>query len=414
MNVNDIDHDANWAGPLGGIKVIDLTRVLAGPFATQSLGDLGAEVLKIEPPGLGDETRHFPPFIGGESHYFLGVNRNKKSLVVDLQQEAGKEILRRLVAQADILVENYRPGVMDRLGLGYAALSAINPRLIYCAISGFGLTGPMRDKPSFDIVTQALSGALSINGERNHLPVKLGIPLGDMVGGVFGPMAILAALHERTRTGRGRLIDISLYDGLIGMLGYFAQLAFITGEDPPPMGSSHPNIVPYGSFPASDGSIIIAVLSDSFWGKLCGALERPDLAADPRLANPAGRREHRDELDAAIADVTRTRTVAEWEERLAAADVPHAPVLGVTAALSHPQAVAREMVATVDHATIGPIQVAGRPIKFPGAPQPPVTAPPTFGQHTRAVLRDELGYSDAEIEAFRDAGIIDRSRARNG
>jgi crotonobetainyl-CoA:carnitine CoA-transferase CaiB-like acyl-CoA transferase len=412
LRLTDIEPDKNWPGPLGGIKVIDLTRVLAGPFATQSLGDLGAEVLKIEPPGSGDETRHFPPFVGGESHYFLGINRNKKSLVVDLQQEAGKEILRRLVATADILVENYRPGVMDRLGLGYAALTEINPRLIYCAISGFGLSGPLRDKPSFDIVTQALSGALSINGERGHMPVKLGIPLGDMVGGVFGPMAILAALHERTRTGKGRLIDISLHDGLIGMLGYFAQLAFITGGDPPPMGSSHPNIVPYGSFPASDGSIIIAVLSESFWGKLCEALERPDLAADPRLASPAGRREHRDELDAAISEVTRTRSVAEWEQRLAAADVPHAPVLGVTAALSHPHALAREMVVEVDHATIGPMKVAGRPIKFPGAPQPPVTAPPTFGQHTASVLRDQLGYSDAEIEELRRAGIIDRARTR--
>src|ERR1700693_709594 len=279
-----------WAGPLRGIRVIDLTRVLAGPFATQSLGDLGAEVLKIEPPGGGDETRHFPPFIEGESHYFLGINRNKKSLVVDLQQEAGKEILRRLVARADILVENYRPGVMERLGLGYAALSEINPRLIYCAISGFGLSGPLRDKPSFDIVTQALSGALSINGERGHMPVKLGIPLGDMVGGVFGPMAILAALHERTQTGRGRLIDISLLDGLIGMLGYFTQLAFLTGENPPPMGSSHPHIVPYGSFPAPDGSLIHPVLSESFWGKLCDALERPDLGRDARFATPTGRR----------------------------------------------------------------------------------------------------------------------------
>jgi crotonobetainyl-CoA:carnitine CoA-transferase CaiB-like acyl-CoA transferase len=399
---------ASWPGPLAGIRVIDLTRVLAGPFATQSLGDLGAEVLKIEPPGGGDETRRFPPFIDGEGHYFLGINRNKKSLVVDLQQEAGKEILRRLAAGADILVENYRPGVMDRLGLGYGALSEINPRLIYCAISGFGLTGPLRDKPSFDIVTQALSGALSINGERGHMPIKLAIPLGDMVGGVFGPMAILAALHERHQTGKGRLIDISLHDGLIGMLGYFAQLAFITGQDPPTMGSSHPNIVPYGSFPASDGSIIIAVLSESFWGKLCEALGRPELASDPRYATPTLRRERRDEVDEIISSVTLTRTVAEWEERLKAADVPHAPVLGVTAALAHPQALAREMVVTAEHATVGPIKVLGRPIKFPGAKQPPVTAPPTLGQHTEAVLREQLGYGDKDLAALRAAGVIDR------
>jgi len=402
----------DWAGPLQGIRVIDLTRVLAGPFATQSLGDLGAEILKIEPPGGGDETRRFPPFIAGESHYFLGINRNKKSLVIDLQQAAGADILRRLVARADILVENYRPGVMDRLGLGYEALAALNPRLIYCAISGFGLTGPLSDKPSFDIVTQALTGALSINGERGHMPVKLGIPLGDMVGGIFGPIAILAALHERTLTGRGRLIDISLYDGLIGMLGYFAQLAFITGEDPPPMGSSHPNIVPYGSFPAADGSIIIAVLSESFWGKLCDALERPDLAQDPRFATPTDRRDRRDEVDRIIAEVTRTRSVAEWQERLTAFDVPHAPVLGVNAALAHPHAVAREMVVEADHPTAGRLRLAGRPIKFPGAPQRPSTAPPTLGQHTVQVLRDELGCSDAEIAALRRDGVIDRLTPR--
>jgi crotonobetainyl-CoA:carnitine CoA-transferase CaiB-like acyl-CoA transferase len=411
-NMSAPQNEDGWAGPLAGIRVIDLTRVLAGPFATQSLGDLGAEVLKIEPPGGGDETRRFPPFVAGESHYFLGINRNKKSLVIDLQQEEGADILRRLVATADILVENYRPGVMDRLGLGYATLRALNPGLIYCAISGFGLSGPLSDKPSFDIVTQALTGALSINGERGHMPVKLGIPLGDMVGGIFGPMAILAALHERTQTGRGRLVDISLYDGLIGMLGYFTQLAFITGEDPPPMGSSHPNIVPYGSFPASDGSIIIAVLSESFWGKLCDALERPELKDDPRFATPTGRRDHRDEVDRLIAEVTRTRTVAEWQERLTGFDVPHAPVLGVTAALAHPHAVAREMVVTAEHATAGTLRLAGRPIKFPGSPQSPSTAPPTLGQHTAAVLRDELGYSDAEIARLRRTGVIDRVTTR--
>jgi crotonobetainyl-CoA:carnitine CoA-transferase CaiB-like acyl-CoA transferase len=410
--VNDGNPADSWAGPLAGIRVIDLTRVLAGPFATQNLGDLGAEILKIEPPGGGDETRRFPPFLGGESHYFLGINRNKKSLVIDLQQAAGADILRRLVARADILVENYRPGVMDRLGLGYETLAALNPRLIYCAISGFGLTGPLSDKPSFDIVTQALTGALSINGERGHMPVKLGIPLGDMVGGIFGPIAILAALHERTLTGRGRLIDISLYDGLIGMLGYFAQLAFITGEDPPPMGSSHPNIVPYGSFPAADGSIIIAVLSESFWGKLCDALERPDLAQDARFATPTGRRDHRDEVDRIIAEVTCTRSVAEWQERLADFDVPHAPALGVSAALAHPHALAREMVTVADHPTAGPMRLVGRPIKFPGAPQQPSTAPPTLGQHTAQVLREELGCSEAEIAALHSDGVIDRLTTR--
>ncbi len=250
----------SWVGPLQGIRVLDFTRVLAGPSAALALADLGAEVFKIEPPGSGDETRSFPPFREGESHYYLAVNRGKKSIVLDLKSEAGVALAKELVAKCDIVIENYRPGVMDRLGLGYETLSAINPRLIYCAISGFGMNGPLKDRPSFDIVLQAMSGAMSVNGEPGGLPTKLGIPLGDLIGGINGPIGILAALHERHVTGRGRLIDISLMDGMLGMLGYLAQLAFFTGEDPKPQGSQHPNLVPYGAFPAKDGSIVIACL----------------------------------------------------------------------------------------------------------------------------------------------------------
>lgn len=394
-----------WGGPLAGLRVLDLTRVLAGPYATQSLGDLGAEIWKVEPPG-GDETRRFPPFAGGESHYYLALNRSKKSLVIDLKQDEGKALLRRLAAAADILVENYRPGVMDKLGLGYDALAELNPGLVYCSISGFGQTGPLRDKPSFDIVTQAMSGALSVNGEKGRPPVKLGLPLGDMVGGVYGPIAILAAIHERHATGRGRHIDISLHDGLIGMLGYLAQLAFVTGEDPQPVGSMHPTLVPYGAFPASDGQIVIAVLSEGFWPKLCSALERPDLAADPRFATLTDRRENRGALEPLLADITAQRTVAEWEERLLANDVPHAPILGVGAALSHPQAAAREMVVSADHPTAGEMRMTGRPVKFPGAEQAPLTAPPLLGQHTFEVLRGELGCDDDELRELSDKGVI--------
>jgi crotonobetainyl-CoA:carnitine CoA-transferase CaiB-like acyl-CoA transferase len=225
-----------WAGPLSGVRVIDLTRVLAGPFATQILGDLGADVIKVEPPDRGDDTRNFPPHHNGESHYFISVNRSKRSIVVDLRQEAGKDVLRRLAAGADVLVENYRPGVMDRLGVGYEALAAINPRLIYCSISGCGQTGPLRDKPSFDVITQAMTGLMAINGERGGQGVKIGLPIGDMVGGVFAPPAILSALLERERTQRGRLIDVSLFDGALGMLGYFAQLSLLVGQEPAPMG----------------------------------------------------------------------------------------------------------------------------------------------------------------------------------
>lgn len=403
--MSNAQHESDWGGPLEGVRVLDLTRVLAGPYATQSLGDLGAEILKIEPPA-GDDTRRFPPFAGGESHYFLALNRNKKSVVIDLKREEGKELLRRLAARCDVLIENYRPGVMDRLGLGYEVLSAVNPRLVYCAISGFGQTGPWRDKPSFDIVTQAVSGVLSVNGEADRPPVKLGLPIGDMVGGIYGPIAILAALNERNVTGRGRLIDVSLHDGLIGMLGYLAQLVFLTGEDPKPVGSMHPTIVPYGSFPAADGFIIIAVLSEAFWPKLCQALERPELAADPRFATLADRREHRGLVHDLIAEITRTRTVAEWERRLEDHDVPHAPILGVGAALAHPQAVARDMVVTAEHRDIGSMRMTGRPVKFPGAPQRPLAAPPALGQHTMEVLRDQLGCADDELRELAEKGVI--------
>jgi crotonobetainyl-CoA:carnitine CoA-transferase CaiB-like acyl-CoA transferase len=397
---------ASWGGPLAGLRVIDLTRVLAGPLASQFLGDLGAEILKIEPPGKGDETRGFAPFIGGESHYFIGLNRGKRSLVIDLRQPDGAGILRGLVATADVLIENFRPGVMDRLGLGAEALMALNPRLIYCAISGFGLTGPLRDKPSFDIVTQALTGVLSVNGEQGRSPVKLGLPIGDMSGGIFGAIAVLSALHERATTGRGRLIDVSLYDGTMSLLGYLSQLAFLTGTDPRPMGSAHPSVVPYDGFPATDGTIIIACLADSFWPKLCRALGCPGMGADPRFATMALRREHRAEIEPRIAAITATRSVAEWQRLFEEHDVPHAPVLGVTEALSHPHAAAREMVVEVAHPACGPLRVLGRPIKFPGERQAPLEPPPMLGQHTAEVLRRELGLTEAQMEKLRALGVI--------
>jgi crotonobetainyl-CoA:carnitine CoA-transferase CaiB-like acyl-CoA transferase len=399
-------NDAPWKGPLAGLRVLDLTRVLAGPLATQFLGDLGAEILKIEPPEKGDETRGFAPFIGGESHYFVGLNRGKRSLVIDLRQPEGADLLRRLVDTADVLIENFRPGVMDRLGLGAAALMARNPRLIYCAVSGFGLTGPLRDQPSFDIVTQALTGVMSVNGERGGGPVKMALPIGDMSGGIFGAIAILAAVNERHATGRGRLIDVSLYDGTMSLLGYLAQLAFVTGEDPQPMGSAHPSVVPYGSFPASDGAIIIACLADRFWPKLCDALGCPAMGVDPRFATMALRRGRRAEIEPRIAAITTTRTVADWQRALDDHDVPNAPVLGVTAALSHPHATARDMVVEVEHPTAGLLRLLGRPVKFPGAPQAPLEPSPALGQHTAEVLARELGLTAGEIATLRGRGVI--------
>jgi formyl-CoA transferase len=397
---------SDWKGPLAGIRVLDFTRVLAGPAASLAFADLGAEVIKIEPPGAGDETRTFPPIRDGESHYFLAINRGKKSIVIDLKSEDGVALARDLAAKCDVLIENYRPGVMDRLGLGYETLSEINPGLIYCAISGYGMTGPLRDRPSFDIVLQAMSGALSLNGEPGRLPTKLGIPLGDLVGGINGPIAILAALHERHATGKGRLIDVSLMDGLIGMLGYNAQLAFFTGEEPKQWGSQHPNLVPYGTFAAKDGSIVIACLTNGFWAKIIAALELNVDPADPRFDTLLKRREARAEVNAMIEAVTVTRTVDELVALCTEHQVPHAPILGVMEALGQEQTRVREMVVETEHATLGKIPIVNRPFRFAGADQQAPEAPPVLGQHTDTILSELLELDGAQIARLRAAGVV--------
>lgn len=395
-----------YTGPLAGIRVLDFTRVLAGPAASLALADMGAEVIKIEPPNGGDETRGFPPIRDGESHYYLSVNRGKKSIVLDLKSEDGKRIARELAAKSDIVIENYRPGVMDRLGLGYETLKADNPGLIYCAISGFGMTGPLKDRPSFDIVLQAFSGALSTNGEPGELPTKLGIPLGDLVGGINGPIAILAALHERNSTGLGKLIDVSLMDGLIGLLGYYAQLAFFTGEDPRRQGSQHPNLVPYGIFPAADGSIVVACLTNAFWSRTCEAIGRPELSNDPRYDSLEKRRDAREQVNDIVAGYTSQHPVDALVETFTQHRVPHAPILGVKEALEQEQTRVREMVVEVEHETLGTIPIVNRPVKFPDAPLPKPTAPPVLGQHSDAVLAEVLGLGEAEISALKASGGV--------
>lgn len=398
--------EKSWGGPLEDIRVLDLTRVLSGPSAALALADLGAEVIKIEPPDGGDETRSFPPFRDGESHYYLAVNRGKKSMVVDLKTEGGVALIKELACKCDVLIENYRPGVMQRLGLGYDVLSELNPRLIYCAISGFGADSPLKDQPSFDIVLQALSGAMSVNGDAGGLPTKLGIPVGDLVGGINGPTGILAALHERHRTGRGRLIDVSLLDGMISMLGYLAQLAFFTGEDPQPQGSQHHNLVPYGAFPAADGAIIIACLTNAFWARICRALDMPQFIDDPLYNSLEKRRDARQQVNELVAEFTRQRSVQELAGLLTRHQVPNAPILGVRQALSQPHSVAREMVVNTEHKTLGSIPIVNRPIKFPGNKQAIPSAPPVLGQHTDEVLQGVLGRSKEQIDQLRKTKVV--------
>ncbi len=397
---------ADWAGPLSGVRVLDFSRVLAGPAASLALADLGAEIIKVEPPGSGDDTRTFPPFADGHSVYFLGVNRGKKSIVIDLKSADGAALARDLAKQCDILIENYRPGVMDRLGLGYDTLSSANPGLIYCAISGFGMTGPLSDHPSFDIVTQALSGALSVNGERDRQPTRLGLPMGDLVGGINGPIGILAALYERTRTGRGRLIDISLLDGLMGLLAYLPQIAWHNGANPQPQGNPHPNLVPYGAFPVRDGLMIIACLTNAFWANLCHALGLEAYIDDPRYDTLEQRRCNRTEVDALISGKTSLLGFAELDLVLTRHNVPHAPILGVLDALSQPHAVAREIVVETEHKALGRIRIVNRPIKFPGAQQPVPTAPPVLGEHTDDILSGLLGLDERAIASLRASKTV--------
>jgi crotonobetainyl-CoA:carnitine CoA-transferase CaiB-like acyl-CoA transferase len=399
-----------WKGPLEGVRVLDFTRVLSGPYATMILADMGAEIIKIESVEKGDDTRNFPPFVNDMSHYFIALNRNKKSISLNLKTPEGVKIAKDLAAQCDIVIENFRPGVMDKLGLGYDALKEGNDKLVYCAISGFGATGPMRDNPSFDIVAQALSGIMSVNREPDQTPTKLGIPLGDMAGGIFGVFGILGTLHEATRTGKGRKLDISMLDSLLGILGYLSQIYFVTGETPKPFGTRHPNLVPYGAFETSDGHIIVACLTENFWFNLARAIEREDLIDDPRYGEYLARIENRATLEQIVADAMKKRSTQEWEARLDEFDVPFAPILSVQEALEHPNTQAREMVRTVEHPEIGTLKVVSSPIKFEGENIAPMTAPPTLGENTNDILTDLLGISPQEISLLRENGVLAKGK----
>ncbi len=394
-------------GPLAGIRVLDLTRVLAGPFCTMILGDLGAEVIKVEEINGGDQTRNIPPHVNGESHYFLTINRNKQSIALDARKPGGHAVLMDLVRRCDVLVENFRPGVMDRLGLGEAALHAANPRLVICAISGYGQKTSLSDKPSFDLVAQALSGVMSINGEPDGPPTKLGLPMGDLGGGLWAAIAILSALQHRNATGEALTVDLSLLDGMLGMLGYLAQSYFVTGEIPVRVGSSHQSVVPYGRFPTSDGHLVVALMVESFYVKFCSAIGRPELATDPRFATTTGRKQNRVLLEALVGEVMSTRSSAEWQEIFAAADIPCAPVNTVAEALALPIVAEREVIQQIDHPTVGRMPIVRSPVRFADRFEDAAIAPaPLLGEHSIPILRDLLGYSAEQIASLTQAGAI--------
>jgi crotonobetainyl-CoA:carnitine CoA-transferase CaiB-like acyl-CoA transferase len=394
-------------GPLKGLKVVDLTHVMAGPTCTLMLADMGADVIKIEKTPHGDDSRHsVPPKIGDEAASFLMMNRNKRGIVLDLKTKGGAEILRRLIGRADVLVENFGPGVMDRLGFGYEALHKTYPALIYCSLSGFGRTGPYKHRRGFDLVAQAMSGIMSFTGEGPEgPPVKCGAPLSDITAGVIAAMGILAAYAHRLKTGEGQWVETSLYEAALVQTYWQSAIALATGVAPRAMGSAHPLNAPYQAFQTSDGWIVVGGANQKNWLRMLEALGTPEMANDPRFVSGADRMAHLKELEAELNNHFRTKPAEYWLERLEERGVPCGPVQDMLQALADPQTIAREMVVEVEHSSLGLVKTLGLPVKFSATPGKVRTGAPLYGEHTRDVLL-EYGFADAEINALDVEGAI--------
>jgi crotonobetainyl-CoA:carnitine CoA-transferase CaiB-like acyl-CoA transferase len=394
--------------PLDGIRVLDFTRVIAGPFCTLQLGDLGAEVVKIEHPVRGDDSRGMkPPEAGGESHFFLAFNRNKKSVALDIATPRGRELALRLAAVSDVLIENYRPGVMKRLGLDWETLAPTHPRLVYCSISAYGQTGPMAARPGFDPVVQAESGMMAITGEADGPPLRHQVAIVDTFTALYAASAILAALLARATTGRGQRLELALLDCGVAMLGNVGQYYLTSGRDPARLGNAHPAAVPVGLFRTSTGPFYLACGTDRLFRQLCVAvLQRPDLADDARFGTNTARVAHREALFALLDDIFAADSRERWLERCHAAGVPAGPVRPISEALESEEVRARGIVREVDHPTAGPLPLIASPLRLTGTPVAPPTPPPLLGQHTDEVLGHLLGLGSPEIAALREARVI--------
>ncbi len=389
-------------GALEGIRVLDLTRALAGPYCTMFLGDMGAEIVKVEQPGVGDDSRGWgPPFIGKESAYFLAINRNKKSLAVDMKTAEGVELVRRLADKADVIIENFRPGIMDRFGLGEAELRTRNPRLIYASLSGFGADGPMKDWPGYDLVIQAWGGFMSITGRPDGEPTKVAVAIIDIVAGLMLGKAIIAALYARDRTGVGQKIDSSLLEAEVACLIPYGSDYLASGKVPGRNGNAHPNIVPYQSFNTANGYMVIGAASEGNWQRLCQAIGKSELADDPRFAKNAQRVAHRQELIAILSEIFLQRDTNFWITLLSEAGIPCAPVQTIDQVFSNPQVLCRDMLLEVEHPAAGRVRMAGMPVKFSGTPVSLRLPPPMLGQHSEEVLDMWLGMRRDEIDELK-------------
>ena len=385
---------ATGRGPLAGLLVLDLTRVLAGPYCTMLLSDLGARIIKVEPPG-GDDSRAYGPWVEGESAYFMSLNRGKESIALDLKAAADRALFERMLARADALVENFRPGTMERLGYGWSALHKRHPRLIYAACSGFGQTGPFARRPAYDMTVQGMGGIMSLTGHEGGPPTRVGTAIGDIAAGLFAAAGVNAALYERERTGRGRFIDVAMLDCQVAILENAVARYFATGESPPPSGARHPAIAPFECYESGDGHIVMAAGNEALFGKLCEALGREDIAADPRFETNPKRMDNVLALKAELERTLKSAPTAHWLAKLEAAGVPCGPLNDVAGAVGHPQIRARNMVVRIDDPKAGPVRVAGNPIKISGHADPPTRGPVPPLDGARAALAAEFAGTDA-------------------
>jgi crotonobetainyl-CoA:carnitine CoA-transferase CaiB-like acyl-CoA transferase len=388
------------------VRVLDLTRVLAGPFCSMILGDMGAEVIKIEEPGKGDDTRAWPPFIGGEATYFMAVNRNKRSVTLNLKAADGRALLERLVRKSDVVLENFRTGTMEKLGLGYKRLARLNPRLIYCAISGFGESGPEAARAGYDLIVQAESGLMDITGFEDGPPVKVGTSIADLVAGMSAAHGITLALLARARTKKGQKVEISMLDAMAALLTYQAGIYLGTGQKPSRRGNKHPSIVPYEVFKAADAYLTLGVANNSLWERCCAALEQPELAKDPRFAHVADRVKNREVLVPLLNELLGARTADEWLKRFETVGVPAGRIRTVAEVCESEHLKARGMIVELPHARAGRLRVLGVPIRLHATPGAAVSPPPLLGEHTERVLRSVLGLSKRDVGRLRAAGVV--------